>query len=155
MTDDAIIRDLFSRWEDVWNDGRHELAVGCVAPVYTRHEPAGLRTVTPSQYAAEIVEMHRQRPNTRISVYDHAISPDRAWLRWTWAWTDPATGAAQALSGVQVYRVEGGKLAETWVTPLPVGVTWPDTVAQERWVPSAPGPTREPSPQPSPGGIGS
>jgi len=81
MTDDSGIRELFSRWEDLWNHGQHELAEGCVAPVYMRHEPAGLRTVTPSQYAAEVVDQHRLRPNTRISVYDHAISGDRVWLR--------------------------------------------------------------------------
>jgi hypothetical protein len=33
---------------------------------------------------------------------------------------------------MQSYRIEAGKLAETWLTLLPLGSTWTDA-AQEHW----------------------
>ena len=66
-------------------------------------------------------------------VYDHAITRSRAWFRFTLTWTDATTGEARTRAGMQLYRVEGGKLAETWLTLLKLGSAWPDTAAQEHW----------------------
>jgi predicted SnoaL-like aldol condensation-catalyzing enzyme len=134
MMQESLIRDVFDRWEQVWNEGRLDLASDCVAPVYTRHEPPGPRQVTPAEYAAEIAARQQERPNTHIVVYDHAISGDRVWVRWTWHWTNPATGQTNTQSGLQVYRVEDGKLAETWLAVQGVGSTWPDSSGQEHWL---------------------
>jgi predicted SnoaL-like aldol condensation-catalyzing enzyme len=134
MTQESAIRGLFARWEKVWNERQYDLAAGCIAPSYTRHEPAGTRRVTPAEYTAEILVRQQERPDTHILVYDHAISGDLVWLRWTWHWTDPATAETQTQSGLQVYRVEDGKLAETWVATQNLGSTWPDAVGQDHWV---------------------
>jgi hypothetical protein len=48
-------------------------------------------------------------------------------------WTDQASGKICTRAGLQAYRIEGGKLAETWVTLQPLGSAWADAVAQERW----------------------
>jgi len=34
---------------------------------------------------------------------------------------------------MQSYRIEGGKLAETWLILQPPGSAWTDTAAQEHW----------------------
>jgi len=133
MSEESVVRDLFDRWERVWHEGRYDLVAECVAQVYNRHDESGTRSVTPEEYAAEIAAGRRERPNTRFIVYDHAIAGDRAWFRFTRTWTDPSTGEARTQAGMQIYRVEGGKLAETWLSLHKLGSAWPDTAAQEHW----------------------
>jgi hypothetical protein len=127
------LRDLFSRWEQVWHEGRFDLVPGCVAPLYIRHDETGDRTVTREAYAAELAGLRQDRPDMRIIVYDHAIGEDRAWYRFTMRWTDRGSGEARTRAGLQTYRIEGGKLTETWVTLQPPGSAWNDPVAQENW----------------------
>lgn len=133
MSEEPVVRDLFGRWERVWHEGRYDLVADCVAQVYTRHDESGTRQVTPEDYAAEIAAARRERPNTRFVVYDHEIAGDRAWFRFTLMWTDPSTGETRTRAGMQLYRIEGGKLAETWLSLLKLGSAWPDTAAQEHW----------------------
>jgi hypothetical protein len=44
----------------------------------------------------------------------------------------PKTGEARSRAGMPFYRVEAGKLVETWLTLLPPGPTWTDAL-QEYW----------------------
>jgi hypothetical protein len=133
MSDVSILRDLFDRWELVWHDGRYDLVADCVCAHYVRHDEAGDRTVTREAYAAELAMLRQARPDVRIIVYDHLLSGNRAWYRFTMRWTDQATGKVYTRAGLQAYRIEGGKLAETWLTLQPIGSAWSDAVAQERW----------------------
>jgi hypothetical protein len=127
------VRRLFDQWERVWHEGQYQLVPQCVAPAYIRHDEAGTRSVTPAQYAAELEAGHKARPNTRIVVYDHDFTADRAWFRFNFVWSDAATGERRSRAGMQSYRIESGKLAETWLSVLPVGSAWPDHGAQDRW----------------------
>ena len=133
MSEESVVRDLFERWERVWHNGRYDLIAECVGQVYIRHDESGTRRVTPEEYAAEIDAARRERPNTRFIVYDHEIAGDRAWFRFTLTWTDPSTGETRTRAGMQLYRVEGGKLAKTWLTLLKLGSAWPDAAGQEHW----------------------
>jgi hypothetical protein len=133
MSDDSTLRDLFDRWERVWHEGQYDLIAECVAPVYIRHDEAGDRTVTRESYAKEIAKARQERPHTRFVVYDHTFEGDRAWFRFTLKWTDPNTGELRNRAGMQVYRIEAGKLAETWLMLLQPGSAWTDAVAQEHW----------------------
>ena len=63
-------------------------------------------------------------------MYDHTFEGDRACFRFTLKWTDSKTGETRTL---QVYRIETGKLAETWLMFQPLGSAWTDSVAQEHW----------------------
>ncbi len=133
MTDSEAMRNLFDRWERVWHKGEFDLVSSCVADRYIRHDEAGNRTVTREAYAAELVEMKKNRPDVRIIVYDHAFCGDYAWYRFTMKWTDQASGELRSRAGMQSYRIEGGKLAETWVLFQQLGSAWDDPVAQETW----------------------
>ena len=133
MSRETALRGLFDRWERVWHEGRYELIPQCVQPSYIRHDDAGDRTVTREAYAAELARLRRDRPDVRIVVYDHALKGNRAWYRFTMTWTDRSSGELRTRAGLQAYRIEEGKLAETWVTLQPLGSAWNDPTAQEHW----------------------
>ena len=133
MSDELVLRDLFDRWERVWHDGEFDLVPGCVGEFYIRHEEAGDRTVSWQEYAAELAKVRTDRPNIRVAVYDHTFKGKRAWFRFAFKWSDPVTGEPRSRAGMQSYRIEEGKLVETWVSLLPLGSTWTDAVAQETW----------------------
>jgi len=130
MTD--TVRDLFDRWERVWHEGQYGLIPDCVASHYIRHDEKGDRTVTRDEYTRELQAVHEDRPGIRVVVYDHSFTVDRAWFRFAFVWPDSATGETRSRAGMQAYRIEDGKLAETWITMLGLGTTWADE-PQERW----------------------
>ncbi len=65
-------------------------------------------------------------------VYDHSFKGDRAWFRFAFHWTDPASGEARSRAGMQAYRIEDGRLVETWLSMQPLGSSWTGK-PQERW----------------------
>jgi hypothetical protein len=132
MADESVLRDLFDQWERVWHEGKYDLVPECVGSHYIRHDEAGDRTVTREAYAAEIAKVRDERPNIRVVVYDHSFKDNRAWFRFAFKWPDPKTGEPRSRAGMQSYRIEAGKLAETWLTLLPLGSAWTDA-AQEHW----------------------
>jgi SnoaL-like protein len=140
MSKESVMSDLFDRWERVWHQGQYNLITSCVGKDYVRHDEKGDRTVTREAYAAEIVATREERPKTRFVVYDHSFEGDRAWFRFTLKWTDTKTGETCTRAGMQLYRIEAGKLAETWLMFQPLGSAWTDAVAQEHW--TSPPPTK-------------
>ena len=127
------MRELFDRWERVWHERQYDLVPGCVAGSLVHHEGGGPRCVTPEACALEIATTHRARPNSRFLVHAHAFIGDRAWGRFTHTWADVATGEPRTRAGLQLYRVQDGKLAESWLTLLEPGATWPDGAAHDGW----------------------
>jgi hypothetical protein len=127
------VKDLFDHWELVWHEGQFDLAPVCVASHYIRHDEQGDRTVSRDAYAAEIAKTRQERPDIRVVVYDHSFEGDRAWFRFAFKWTDTKTGERRSRAGMQSYRVEDGKLAETWLSMQPLGSVWSDVAAQEHW----------------------
>ncbi|OKO76614.1 nuclear transport factor 2 family protein [Bradyrhizobium sp. AS23.2] len=140
MANETDTRDLFDRWEQVWHEQQYDLVSSCVCPHYIRHGENGDRTVTREAYAAELAAIHKDRPGIRVAVFDHSFSSDRVWFRFCFRWTDPKTGEPCSRAGMQSYRIEEGRLAETWISMQPPGSTWSDAVELERW--TSPRPTR-------------
>jgi predicted SnoaL-like aldol condensation-catalyzing enzyme len=138
MSDETLLRDIFDRWERVWHERQYDLIPDCVGETYIRHDQKGDRTVTRAEYAAEIEQVHKDRPGIRVVVYDHAFEGDRAWFRFAFKWNDPKTAEPRSMAGFQSYRIEGGKLVETWLSIQPIGSSWPDTIAQEHWTSKRP-----------------
>ncbi|PNG59752.1 putative ester cyclase [Variovorax sp. WDL1] len=114
------------------HEARLDLVPQCVGRTYARHDEQGDRVVSREDYAAELVKIRAARPNIRVLVYEYAFSGDRAWFRFAFKWTDKESGQPCSRAGIQLYRIEDGKLAETWVSLMPPGSTWPDT-HQESW----------------------
>ncbi|MCX5545826.1 hypothetical protein M3A49_41685 [Paraburkholderia sp. CNPSo 3076] len=67
------------------------------------------------------MKVRAARPDIRVLVYDHDFTDDLAWFRFAFKWTDTATGPACSRVGLQLYRLEAAKLAETWVSLMPLG----------------------------------
>jgi SnoaL-like polyketide cyclase len=133
MSDESVIRDLFDRWERVWQEGQLNLVPTCVTEQYIRHDENGDRTVARDAYAKEVAQIQAERQNLRVVVYDHTFKDDRAWLRFAFKWTDSKTGEMYSRAGMQCYRIEEGKLAESWLSLMPLGSTWTDAIGQEHW----------------------
>jgi len=133
MSSVDTVRVLFDQWERVWHQDEVQLIARCVAPHYIRHDEVGDRTVTRDEYAAELAAMKQDRPDIRIIVYDHMLGSDCAWYRFTMRWTDQASGEVRTRAAIQSYRIEDGKLAETWVVFQPLGSAWSDAEAQQAW----------------------
>jgi hypothetical protein len=133
MSDESVVRDLFDRWEQVWHQGQLNLVASCVVEHYTRHNENGDRTITREAYAKEIAQTQAARPNLHLVVYDHAFRDDQAWFRFSAKWSDPNTGEQYYRAGVQCHRIEGGKLAESWLALMPLGSKWTDAIGQEHW----------------------
>ena len=133
MLDESAMRDLFDRWERFWHQGQLNLVATCVAEQYIRHDENGDRTVSRDAYAKEIAQLQAERLNLRVVVYDHTFKGDRAWFRFSHKWSDAKTGEQYSRAGVQSFRIEDGKLAETWRALMPLGSTWTDTIAQDHW----------------------
>ncbi|HPG11950.1 MAG TPA: nuclear transport factor 2 family protein [Chitinophagaceae bacterium] len=124
---------LFDRWEKVWRDGQYDLIPSCVADKYIRHDSKGDRIVTREEYENEIKETRKLLPDVRFIVYDNSFSKDQAWLRYTMTYTSPETNELTTAKGIQVYRIEEGKLAETWMVMLEAGTSWADSSARKCW----------------------
>jgi hypothetical protein len=139
MANETAMRDLLDRWERVWHEGQHDLIPGCVGSRYIRHDENGDRTVTRDAYAAELAAIRNERPSIRVVVYDHSFAGNRAWFRFAFKWSDPKSGEPRSRAGMQSYRIEDGKLAETWIALQPLGSAWSDAVAQEHWTSPPPG----------------
>ena len=133
MRDETVMCDLFDRWERVWHEGRYDLVPSCVGSHYIRHDENGDRTVTCEAYAAELASIREERPGIRVAVYDHSFEGNRAWFRFAFKWPDPITGEPRTRAGMQSYRIEDGKLAETWIALQPLGSAWTDAIAQAHW----------------------
>lgn len=131
MSDDTV-RTLFEIWEKVWNEGRHDLIPECVADGYVRHDGAETKRLTHKQYEDEIVAAKQYRPNTHVVVFDHDVFEDHAWFRFGLTWNDAVTGVARSRAGMQCFRIEQGRIAESWLALLALGSAWPDE-AQKSW----------------------
>jgi hypothetical protein len=140
LSDLEAVRSLFDRWERVWHHGETGLIQGCLCTQYIRHDDFGDRTVAWDDYAAELAVLKRARPDVRILVYDHLFETDHAWFRFTMRWTDQESGTVSTRAGFQSYRIENGKLAETWVVFRPLGSAWEDPTYQPNWTTPRPGP---------------
>ncbi|HEX6250901.1 MAG TPA: alpha/beta hydrolase-fold protein [Gemmatimonadaceae bacterium] len=145
---------ILERWiDDVWGRGRTDLVEELVRPVYVRHELDSTRTVTAAAYAAEISAVRRALPGVRFDIHDCAAIGDRLWVRWTMTGVSAATGATVRRMGMQAYRIEAGKLAETWMLMPPTDATWPENATSGATLPAVPtvrtdrpsGPAEQPS----------
>jgi hypothetical protein len=133
LSDETVMRRLFDRWQRVWVDGEFDLVPACVCETYIRHDHGGDRAVPRETYAAELARLREDRPGIRVIVYDHTFQGNRAWFRFAFQWSDRISGEPRRQAGMQSYRTEGGKLAETWISLMPPDSAWTDQAAQQTW----------------------
>ena len=116
--------DTLNRWGEVWINGNFELVEELVNPVYIRHEPTGTIRVKREIYAERVKSM--RRANRKFTTQSLSADKDLIWVRWSMTNEDPETKETIHSRGLQVYRFENGKLAETWWSHTEGQGPWPD-----------------------------
>ena len=104
--------ETLDKWGEVWLNGNFELVKDIVNPIYIRHEPTGTIRVKREVYAERVKSM--QRANRKFTTQSLSADKDLIWVRWSMTNEDPETKEITHSRGLQVYRFEDGKLAETW-----------------------------------------
>lgn len=103
-----------------------------IAPGFVRHDLAetwpGIRG--PSGVQDLIGMLRTAMPDLRLEIDDIFESGDRVAMRFTLRGTHrgellgrPATGAVLVVHGINIYRMENGKIAETWQLADYAGLT--------------------------------
>jgi predicted SnoaL-like aldol condensation-catalyzing enzyme len=105
-------KDLVLRYFDMWNTGRGAHADALVAPTYVEHAhpdclgPAALRSVVP--------RVHARHPGVVVTAEVVAADGEFVAVRTQCQAGDGDGHPLVPRSGVALFRVEGGKLAEQW-----------------------------------------
>jgi steroid delta-isomerase-like uncharacterized protein len=115
----ALVRKHF---EQVWNGGDANAVTETLAPGYVGHDP---NTATPVQgpegYLTATAAFRAAFPDARFTIEELFGEGDRVVARLTlrathtisWHGAAP-TGHPIAVDGVIIYRLTGGKIAESW-----------------------------------------
>ena len=118
MTTPAEAKAVLSRWYDeMWSQKNFALVPEIAGPVYTRHEANGTRHVTAEEYrdalAGSLSDAVVEDMRYRLIAEDDRVVAIGTWKidgqQWDW---------------VQAFRVEGGKLVETWVSGINFNGAW-------------------------------
>jgi hypothetical protein len=124
VSDEETARELVRRWwTAVWRDGDINAVDQLVTDPFIRHTSAGTSRSSLKDYKKALVEFQRVLHDARTVIDDEAVAGDRIWVRATSRGANLETGGPALVTWMVCFRVEGGKLAETWVAVLP-GVDW-------------------------------
>jgi steroid delta-isomerase-like uncharacterized protein len=109
-------------YEEVWNRGNVDVALEIFAEDYVRHDLRPTQAAPGGEGQRAIAdEFRRAFPDLRMSVDLILAEGDLVAARWTasgthtgpWGGVEP-TGMAMTFSGVNVFRIEGGRVVELW-----------------------------------------
>lgn len=113
---------LAKRWlDEVWNEGDLSLIDELIAPEYVLHDPTrpGLRGRAGIK---ESISMFRRAfPDLHFTIEDQVAEGDKIVTRYIVQGTHlgpvmgiPATGKQGTISGMDIYRITDGQIAEAW-----------------------------------------
>lgn len=107
-------------WDRVWNNGETQLIREICADPIVRHEENGL---VPLSHDEQIARIERVRP-AHMPLFTHEVlvaSDTHVASVWNMSMRK---GEPRDLSGIEVFKVVDGRLAETWVSAFHKG-HWP------------------------------
>lgn len=123
MSTTEASKAALNRWyDDMWFQKNFDLVPDCVGPSYTRHEAGGTRTITAEDYRdflkTAMVDAVIADGRYRLIAEDDHVVAIGSWTfngeQWDW---------------VQAFRVENGKLVETWLSGIGFDTMWgPDAI---------------------------
>ncbi len=123
MSSTEETRAALAKWYDeMWFVKDFDRVPECVGPTYTRHEAGGTRTITADEYRdflkAAMVDAEISDGRYRLIAEDDHVVAIGSWVfngqQWDW---------------VQAFRVEHGKLVETWLSGIGFDTMWgPDAI---------------------------
>src|SRR3954464_11485771 len=115
----AIVR----RWsEELWSQGKLDVADEIVAPDYVRHDPGDPFPARGREDVKRLVGMLRAMlPDLTITVEDMIGEGDKVVIRYTGVATDtegfmgqPPTGIETRTAALQLFRLANGQIVESW-----------------------------------------
>lgn len=128
MSDSAVARVVLEYIESVWNGADPAALERLTTPDFT-YRLGGQPGRDRSEMEGFLKLIRRAFPDWRVEVADMVTEGDEAAVRWTGTVTHegdfrgiPATGAQIRVSGINMYRLEGGKIADEWEQMDSVGM---------------------------------
>ncbi len=114
----AFVRETV---EEIWNKRNLAILDKALTTGYVRHDPASPQPLSLQQHKEFISGTLKAFPDIRTVVEDLIAEGDRVVMRWSCRGTHtgdfmgiPASNKALNFSGITVFRVSGGKIAEQW-----------------------------------------
>ena len=107
-------------FDEVWNKGNLAIMDQLMTPDYAFHDP-GFPDANIEQDKQSITVVRAAFPDGHATVQDAVAEGDRVAVRWTYSGTHkgelrsiPPTGKRITLTGIAIYRLAEGKIAEVW-----------------------------------------
>ena len=113
MTQEADNKALMRRWYDeMWEPCNFALIPELAGPNYTRHDLMGTRTVTAEEYRDQLTAFGAE---WKITDFNYFLMAEKNFVTSIGSWI---IDGKQQWDWVQTFRVEGGKLVETWLPAM-------------------------------------
>jgi steroid delta-isomerase-like uncharacterized protein len=114
----AIVRRFI---EEIFNQGKLEIAEEILAQDYTHHDPTTKEFGSGIGGFKQMISQYRQAFDLKIVLEDQIASEDKVVDRWTGYGTHQGefmgmapSGRKITASGISIHRLAGGKIVETW-----------------------------------------
>ena len=115
-------RRVIERWTEVWNDGRLEWIPDLVADPCLRHHPGRAEKFTVVDNVERVRAGRKQFPGVTFENVVLTVDGEYVTSVFTMRWTDAdADGGRREAAGIEVFRVDGGLITETWTAELASG----------------------------------
>ena len=113
----VVIRHM----EELWNEGQLEIEEEIFTPDYVYHDPSSPE-IRGIEAHKQFVTMYRSAfPDLHFTLEDIVAKGDKVAARWTSTSTHkgelmgiPPTGKSTKLTGMNIFRLEEGKIVEEW-----------------------------------------
>jgi steroid delta-isomerase-like uncharacterized protein len=108
--------------EEIWNKGNFEATTTYIAADFVDHNPAIPNQLPGAEGARQVFAAYKAAfPDLHFTIEDMMIEGDKVVWRWTSTGTNtgsmmgmPPTGKQVTVSGIEIYRLAGDKIAERW-----------------------------------------
>ncbi len=123
----TLVRRLL---EEVWNRENLAAADEVLAPSFVDHSPyPGHASGDKQAFTDSRAAFHEAFPDLQFSIQDLIAEGDKVVARWRMHGTHqgeylgfPATDKQFTITGISIYRIADGKIAEAWVEPNMLGL---------------------------------
>ena len=110
---------LLRRWYDeMWQSCNFELIPEIAGPNYTRHDMVGTRRVTAEEYRDQLLETSKA---WKISDFRYFLMAEGDYVTAIGSWK---VNDAMQWDWVQTFRIENGKIVETWLPAMATEGKW-------------------------------
>jgi steroid delta-isomerase-like uncharacterized protein len=108
--------------KEIWNKGNFDTTETYWAADYADHNPAVPNQAAGAAGARQVFMAFKSAfPDLHFTIEDILVEGDKVVWRWTSTGTNtgsmmgmPPTGKKATITGIEIYRMAGGKIAERW-----------------------------------------